>query len=92
MNMNSSFDTSYDSTMPEEFQLLCMLHNIGATTPEKSLPVKKISEWTKMEVSTVELQLRKLIELDFVQLVEAEGSNKYHITLNGIRKVLSTYS
>ena len=92
MNMNSSFDTSYDSTMPEEFQLLCMLHNIGATTSEKSLPIEKISEWTRMEVSTVELQLRKLVELEFVQLVEAEGVNKYHVTLDGIRKVLSTYS
>ena len=72
MNMNSSFDTSYDSTMPEEFQLLCMLHNIGATTSEKSLPIEKISEWTRMEVSTVEFQLRKLVELEFVQLVEAD--------------------
>jgi len=90
--MNSSFVPSYDSTMPEEFRLLCMLHNIGATTSEKSLPIEKISEWTRMEISAVQLQLQKLIELDFVQSIEAEGVNKYHITLNGIRKVLSTYS
>ncbi|UCF58903.1 MAG: hypothetical protein JSV15_00295 [Candidatus Bathyarchaeota archaeon] len=90
--MNYSFDPSYNSTMPEEFRLLCMLHNIGATTSEKSLPIEKISEWTRMEISAVQFQLQKLIELDFVQLIEAEGVNKYHITLNGIRKVLSTYS
>lgn len=90
--MNSSFDPSYNSTMPEEFRLLCMLHNIGATTSEKSLPIKKISEWTRMEISAVQLQLQKLVELNFVQRIEVEGVNKYHITLNGIRKVLSTYS
>lgn len=90
--MNSSFDPSYNSTMPEEFRLLCMLHNIGATTSEKSLPIEKISEWTRMEISAIQLQLQKLIGLDFVQRIEAEGVNKYHVTLNGIRKVLSTYS
>ena len=90
--MNSSFDTSYDRTMPEEFQLLCMLHNIGATTSEKSLPIDRISEWTRMETSVVQLQLQKLVELDFVHCTKTEGIDKYHITLNGIRKVLSTYS
>ena len=90
--MNSSFNSSYNSTMPEEFQLLCMLHNIGATTSEKSLPIEKISEWTRMEISILKFQLEKLVELDFVQRVKAEGVNKYHITLDGIRKVLSTYS
>ena len=90
--MNSSFNPSYNSTMPEEFQLLCMLHNIGATTSEKSLPIEKISEWTRMETSIVKLQLEKLVELDFVQCAKAEGVSKYHITLDGIRKVLSTYS
>ena len=90
--MSSSFDPSYDSTMPEEFRLLCMLHNIGATTSEKSLPIEKISEWTRMEISAVQLQLQKLVELDFVQRIEAEGVDKYHITLDGIRRVLSTYS
>lgn len=90
--MSTSFDPSFNSTMPEEFRLLCMLHNIGATTSEKSLPIKKISEWTRMEISAVQLQLQKLVELDFVQRIEVEGVNKYHITLNGIRKVLSTYS
>ena len=90
--MNSSFNPSYNSTMPEEFQLLCMLHNIGATTSEKSLPIEKISEWTRMEISILKFQLEKLVELDFVQRVKAEGVNKYHITLDGIRKVLSTYS
>ena len=45
-----------------------------------------------METSIVKLQLEKLVELDFVQCVKAEGISKYHVTLDGIRKVLSTYS
>lgn len=90
--MNSSIGSSYGAAMPEEYRLLCMLHNIGATTTEKSLPIEKISEWTRIEASAVQTQLQKLVELDFVQRIEVEGVSKYHITLNGIRRVLSTYS
>jgi len=69
-----------------------MLHNIGATKPEKSLSLNEISEWTAIETSKIETELQKLAEEGFVQPLEAEGINKYHVTLSGMRKVLSMYS
>jgi len=78
--------------VPEEFRLLCMLHNIGATKMERSLSIKEICEWTALETSSVELHLRRLVELGYVQPIEAEGAGKYHLTPNGIRKVLTLYS
>jgi len=78
--------------LPDEFRLLCMLHNIGATKSEKSLSVQEISEWTMMETSAVQFHLQKLVELGYVEFVKAEGLDKYHLTLYGIRKVLSIYS
>lgn len=78
--------------LPEEFHLLCMLHNVGATKSEKSLSVKEISQWTAMETSAVESNLQKLVDQGYVQFIQYEGVNKYHLTLNGIRKVLTTYS
>jgi len=78
--------------VPEEFRLLCMLHNIGATKMERSLSVQEICAWTAMETSFVELHLQKLVELGYVQPIQAEGAGKYHLTPNGIRKVLTLYS
>lgn len=78
--------------VPEEFRLLCMLHNIGATRLEKSLSIQEICEWTAMETSSVELHLQKLVELGYVQPTESEGAGRYHLTPNGIRKVLTLYS
>lgn len=78
--------------VPEEFRLLCMLHNIGATKLEKSLSIQEICEWTAMETSSVEFHLQKLVELGYVQPIEAEGTGKYHLTPDGIRKVLTLYS
>ncbi len=89
-------DLSDDSSVPfersEEFRLLRMLHNIGATKPEKSLSIEEISEWTETETIKVETELQKLAEQGFVQSMEAGGLNKYHVTLSGMRKVLSMYS
>ncbi len=89
-------DPSDNSSVPfertEEFRLLRMLHNIGATKPEKSLSVNEISEWTGTELSQIETELQELLEKGFIQLMEAEGVNKYHVTLSGMRKVLSMYS
>ncbi|NIR87191.1 MarR family transcriptional regulator [Candidatus Bathyarchaeota archaeon] len=78
--------------VPEEFRLLCMLHNIGATKLENSLSIQEICKWTAMETSSVELHLQKLVELGYVQTTEAEGAGRYHLTPNGIRKVLTLYS
>jgi DNA-binding IclR family transcriptional regulator len=69
-----------------------MLHNIGATASERSLTLQQISEWTRMETPALQSYLQKLIELGYVQFIQIEGMDKYHLTLNGIRKVLSIYS
>ena len=45
-----------------------------------------------MEISTLSSYLQKLTELGYVQFIKAEGVDKYHVTINGIRKVLSIYS
>ena len=82
-------------TAPEQsddLHLLCMLHNIGATEPNRSLDLHQISEWTKLEISQLHVLLRKLITLGYVQSLQMEETRKYHLTVNGIRKVLSLYS
>lgn len=78
--------------LPEELRLLRMLHNVGATASEKSLSVQEICEWTEMESSTVQLHLQKLVEMGYVQFMKADETDKYHVTLDGMRKVLSMYS
>jgi DNA-binding IclR family transcriptional regulator len=78
--------------IPDKMRLLCMLHNIGATESGKSLTIQQISEWTRMDTPTLHFHLQKLSELGYVQFVQAEGIDKYHLTLDGIRKVLSIYS
>jgi DNA-binding IclR family transcriptional regulator len=88
----SSSGFSYGPVVPEDLRLLCMLHNIGATTPERSLTVKEISEWTTVETSIVQSYLQKFVEQGYVNHIRAGEIDKYHLTLNGIRKVLSIYS
>jgi len=78
--------------LSDELRLLCMLHNIGATASERSLTLQQISEWTRMDTPALQFHLRKLVELGYVQFIQAEGTDKYHLTLDGIRKVLSIYS
>lgn len=92
MCSNSSTGFSRGPALPEEIHLLCTLHNIGATASEKSLTLQQISEWTRMEISALRSYLQKLTELGYVQFIKAEGVDKYHVTINGIRKVLSLYS
>ena len=92
MSANLSGDSSVPFERSEEFRLLRMLHNIGATKPEKSLSIEEISEWTAIEISKIETEVQKLAEQGFVELMEVGGVNKYHVTLSGMRKVLSMYS
>jgi len=84
--------SSRDRELSEEFRLLYMLHNIGATTSEKSLSIPEVAEWTALETSVVGVCLQKLKDSGYVELKEVGGVEKYHLTLNGIRKVLSLYS
>jgi len=78
--------------LPEEFRFLCMLHNVGAINAERSLTVEEIVKWTDKEFFVIQKYLRKLEELGYVQSVEKDGLDKYHVSVMGIRKVLTLYS
>ncbi|RLI21193.1 hypothetical protein DRO54_04345 [Candidatus Bathyarchaeota archaeon] len=81
-----------ESSLPEEFRFLCMLHNIGATTPEHSFSIEEIAKWTSLETSVIRVHLRRLIEMGYVESTKVNETDKYHLTHSGIRKVLSLYS
>lgn len=87
-----SSGSSQGPVVPEDLKLLCMLHNIGAIVPERSLTVNEISEWTNVEGSTVQSYLQKFVEEGYVNHIRVGEIDKYHLTLDGIRKVLSIYS
>ncbi|HIE14693.1 TPA: hypothetical protein EYP70_05415 [Candidatus Bathyarchaeota archaeon] len=78
--------------IPEETYFLCMLHNIGAILPEKSLSIEEISMRTAIEPSKVKENLRKLVEANYIEVCVIGGTKKYHVSIDGIRKVLSMYS
>ena len=78
--------------LPEEFRFLCMLHNVGAIKAERSLTVEEISKWTNKEASMIKHYLQKLQELGYVQSLKGDNTDKYHVSVMGIRKVLTLYS
>ncbi|MEM2342052.1 MAG: hypothetical protein QXX94_04125 [Candidatus Bathyarchaeia archaeon] len=80
------------ASIPDEVYLLCILHNVGATEPERALTLEEIARWTAMNPSKAEQNLNKLIENKYVEIKENFGVKKYFITIDGIRKVLSMYS
>jgi hypothetical protein len=45
-----------------------------------------------MEAPELQIHLQKLIELGYAESLKADETNKYHLTVDGIRKVLSLYS
>ncbi len=45
-----------------------------------------------METPELEGHLQKLIELGYAQKFSTGENDKYHLTIDGIRKVLSLYS
>lgn len=78
--------------VPEEFRVLSMMHNIGAVTPEKSLTLEELAMWTGFDASVVRGYLEKLRESGYVEHIQIQGMEKYHLTEVGIRKVLTLYS
>jgi DNA-binding IscR family transcriptional regulator len=78
--------------LPEEFRFLCMLHNVGAIKAERALTVEEIAKWTNKETPVILEHLRKLKELGYVQSVKKNGAERYHVSVMGIRKVLTLYS
>jgi DNA-binding MarR family transcriptional regulator len=83
---------SYNAEQPNQLRLLVMLHNIGATESSKALAIKEIAEWTRMEAPELQVHLDKLIELGYVESYRSEETDKFYLTIDGIRKVLSLYS
>jgi hypothetical protein len=82
----------YSPNLPEEFRFLAMIHNIGATSVEKALIADEIAKWTTMDINTVQGHLGKLINLGYVKAVKTDGTDKYYVSVDGIRKVLTLYS
>jgi len=78
--------------LPEELFFLCMLHNIGATSSDKSLSLEEISRRVAMEPQKVLENLEKLIKNSYVVVNCSDDVEKYHVTTKGIMKVLSMYS
>lgn len=56
------------------------------------MTIEEISTWIVMEPDKVTENLDKLIKNDYVHMSFIEGARKYHVTIDGIRKVLSMYS
>ena len=79
-------------SMPEEIYFLCMLHNIGAVSSEKSMTLEEVARWTALEPEKARTTIHKLVEANYVGVVMSGGIQRYHVTLDGIRKVLSMYS
>ncbi|MFX1484822.1 MAG: winged helix DNA-binding protein [Promethearchaeota archaeon] len=78
--------------LPEEFQFLCMLHNVGAITPERALTIAEIARWTNEDTSLIKNHLERLHELGYVQSMRKDETLKYYVSVMGIRKVLTLYS
>lgn len=78
--------------MPDKIYFPSMLHNIGATNSDRSLTLEEISRWTAMELEKVRSDLHKLIETNYVKAISSNRVERYHVTVDGIRKVLSMYS
>ena len=83
---------SHPDEQPNQLRLLIMLHNIGATEASKALTIQQISEWTRMEPSELQGHLKNLIELGYAKSLRTDDTDKFHLTIDGIRKVLSLYS
>lgn len=77
---------------PEDIRFLTLLHNIGATCPERSLSIEEISRWAAIDPGKVKEKLSKLAKDRYVDVSISGGVARYYVTVEGIRKVLSTYS
>jgi len=78
--------------LPDDVSFLSLLHNIGATSPRKSLTVEEISKWAAMDYQKVMEKLSRLRDEKYVKVHISDGIEKYYVTVDGIRKVLSIYS
>lgn len=91
MTDNHSF-RSHPDEQPNQLRLLIMLHNIGATESSKALTIQQISEWTRMDISELQEHLQELIRLGYAHSFRSGDVDRFHLSIDGIRKVLSLYS
>ncbi len=80
------------SEFPEEMKFLALLHNIGAISPDRSLSVDEIARWAGIDSWRVKERLLKLRDERYIDIHVRDNVEKYYLTINGIRKVLSIYS
>lgn len=78
--------------VPDDVYFLCLLHNVGAVNPEKSLTLEEIISWTTTKHEYAKDKLEKLLDKDYIKMIIKQGEERYHVNVNGIRKVLSMYS
>ena len=78
--------------LPDDIRFLMLLHNIGAISPERGLSIKEISRWTAIEQEMVRKKLSELTNRRYVDVFLSGDQEKYYVTVEGMRKVLSTYS
>ncbi|RLI10935.1 hypothetical protein DRO35_05855 [Candidatus Bathyarchaeota archaeon] len=78
--------------LPDDIRFLMLLHNIGAISPERSLSIEEISRWTSTKHERVREKLLELTGKRYIDVLFSGDQEKYYVTVDGIRKVLSTYS
>jgi len=81
-----------DSSVPREVLILGYLHNIGVTSPNRSLTLEEISIRTALEAEIVRENIMKLIKGEYVNMIRVEGVERYYVTPNGILKAAGVYS
>jgi len=78
--------------IPDDIRFLTLLHNIGAISPERSLSIEEISRWAAIGPHEVREKLLKLSSKRYVDFCISGNVRRYYVTVEGMRKVLSTYS
>ncbi len=83
---------SYDRKLPEDFSLLCMLSNLGVTSRETALSSREIAERIRLEADYVDRLVTKLLDKGLVASIRMENIEKFYVTIDGVRRVLTLYS
>ena len=83
---------SYDRKLPEDFSLLCMLSNLGVTSRETALSSREIAERIRLEADYVDRLVTQLLDKGLVASIRMENIEKFYVTIDGVRRVLTLYS
>ena len=83
---------SFDKKLPEDFSLLCMLSNLGVTSKDTALSSKEIACRIHLQTDSVDRLIAKLLDKGLVASIEVENIEKFYVTIDGVRRVLTLYS